>query len=156
VIRSELTRSAPLTRTGPPARRTPLPSRRPSPDTTERAARALVSARSHGLCEAGDGVPAADWSHRVARSRLGAWRASNGVHLCRACHAWAHAEPDAARACGLIVATETDPALARVWLDPATAWPGWWILSDDGLYVAVDTDDPAPRWYPAYRREATA
>jgi hypothetical protein len=89
-----------------------------------------------------------DWSHRAARSRLGAWRASNGVHLCRPCHTWAHSEPTAAKVAGLIVATGQDPTLARVWLDPATAWRGWWLLDDDGIYVAVDTDDPAPHLYP--------
>jgi hypothetical protein len=46
------------------------------------------------------------------------------------------------------VTTGTDPAAVPVWLNPATAWPGWWLLDDDGIYVAVDTDDPAPHLYP--------
>jgi hypothetical protein len=53
----------------------------------------------------------------------------------------------------LIVATGSDPAAARVWLQPVAAWAAWWLLDDEGLYVAVDTDDAAPDLYPT--RKAT-
>jgi hypothetical protein len=51
----------------------------------------------------------------------------------------------------LIVATGSDPAAARVWLQPVAAWAAWWLLDDDGIYVAVDTDDPPPAQYPTAR-----
>lgn len=50
--------------------------------------RTLVYARSGGLCEAGCGSRGQEWHHRKARSLGGRWDASNGMHLCRPCHAW--------------------------------------------------------------------
>jgi hypothetical protein len=39
-----------------------------------------------------------------------------------------------------------------VWLAPALAWPGWWLLDDDGVYIAVDTGDAPPAHYPTFER----
>lgn len=66
-------------------------------------------------------------------------------------HAWCHAHPAAARAAGLIVPSTGDPATAPVWLHPATAWPAWWLLDPEGIYIGVDTDQPAPVPYPTRR-----
>ena len=49
-------------------------------------ARARASTRNDGRCEIGCGRPATDFAHRLARSRMGKWQASNGLMLCSLCH----------------------------------------------------------------------
>jgi len=143
-----LARGVPLARTGPirstPAQRTP----------EETAARDLVMTRADGRCEA-CAVPAGpdglDWSHRVARSALGAWTASNGLALCRSCHSWAHRFPVAAVAAGLALRSWQDPATEPAWVRPVNGWKphhDWWLLDPEGLWVSWDGDRPAPLAYP--------
>lgn len=118
---------------------------------SEDRGRRIVQSRSHGRCEACQ-RPATDWSHRVPRSQGGTWAVANGLHLCRGCHHWSHQHPTWARTAGLTLPSWADPATERVWLAPATAWAGWWLLDEDGVYVACDTDDPPPAHYPVPHR----
>lgn len=101
--------------------------------------RDFVYGRSGGWCEialldicAGLG---AEWHHRLNRSQGGRWDASNGLHVCKPCHAYV---TDAERA----------EAKAKGWAVPPGRTPpievpvlrrGAWVLLDDegGLEPAV-------------------
>lgn len=136
----------------PLTRRIPLPRSRPAVSMAESQARLLVATRSQGWCETGDGNRASDWAHRKARSQGGEWSASNGVALCRACHAWCHARPTAARDVGLIVPAAGDPARAPVFLAPPGEPADWWLLTADGSFaLAPYAVPPAPAQYPPRR-----
>jgi hypothetical protein len=116
---------------------------------TEETARALGYERSAGTCELDGQETATDWAHRRAQGQGGGWVASNGLHLCRRCHEWTEVNPRAAHLGGWrMVHDHTDPAMVPVWLQPRLAWPGWWILGDDGVYYPVDQGDPPdlPEW----------
>ena len=105
----------------------------------ERVARRIVYRRSGGWCEGCDKRPATDWHHRLNRSQGGLWQASNGLHLCPACHWWVTHHPIAAHdRFGWHCEPHEVPARARVWL----ARRGWCLLSDPGDVTPVD-DDPA-------------
>ena len=123
--------------------RTPGPS---LTDAGETLARLHVTRRSQGGCESGCGRPASDWSHRRARSQGGLWMASNGIALCRACHAWAHANPALARLAGWHVPSWADPDTEPAWLAPARPdlRPGWYQLTPDGGYRPAVVDVPRP------------
>lgn len=59
---------------------------------SESRARRIVYGRSAGLCEpqipdVGCTRQGAEWHHRRRRSQRGLWTPSNGLHVCRACHA---------------------------------------------------------------------
>ncbi len=74
---------------------------------------------------------ATDAHHRMRR-RDGGHVLSNLVRLCRHHHDWAHANPVAARAIGIII-----PALRKPELDPAevpvkTLQHGWCLFDDVG------------------------
>jgi hypothetical protein len=122
-----------MRRGGPIARRTPLAAKRKARTSDETRARQLVAARSGGRCEVDPRDAATDWSHRVARSRGGAWCPSNGVHLCARHHAETHAEPERARDLGLHVRTGRIPALV-----PVRLAAGWVLLRADGGMAPVD------------------
>lgn len=78
----------------------------------------LVTARSGGLCEAWlAGVcetRGQHMHHRQLRSRGGKHTVQNVIHLCTACHAWAHSHVKSATGMGLIVSTYADPATTPV------------------------------------------
>lgn len=97
-------------------------------------ARRDVSRRSGGVCEVCDRAPATDWHHRKNRSQGGQWSASNGLHLCRACHRMVTEQPEAARRWGWAVPSWCDPAEAPVRL----LRHGWVRLTDDGRYIPVE------------------
>ena len=63
--------------------------------------RELAKARFRGLC-ARCALPGTDVHHRQRR-RDGGHDVWNLVWLCRACHSWAHANPDAAKRTGIII-----------------------------------------------------
>jgi hypothetical protein len=119
------------------SRRTPLHRRRmrtarPVVSPAERAGRKVVSARSGGLCECCGMRRATDWQHRQNRSQQGAWAPSNGLHACRECHRWIHANPRRARARGWTVWSHERPA------DEAVLRRGDWVaLGDDGAVIEV-------------------
>lgn len=103
---------------------------------SEATARRVVYARSGGRCEL-CGATATDWAHRRSRAQGGQWAPSNGLHLCRPCHAWTELNPAAASAGGWrLVHDLREPASVPVWLQPVQVWPGWWLVDDEGLYVA--------------------
>ena len=104
---------------------------------TEARARAIVRDRSGGRCELCP-APGAEWSHRIARSRGGAWTPSNGLWLCGICHRKCHAAPDTARANGWHLPTGTDPLDAPARIQPGHLWHGWWLLDDEGLYIPCE------------------
>ena len=56
----------------------------------ERKAKAVARVRcsilNSGMCEVCGMAPASQFAHRLARSRLGEWRASNGLYTCEQCH----------------------------------------------------------------------
>lgn len=84
----------------------------------ERRARLIVRERSGGMCEADGQHRATDWSHRVAEGQGGPWCPSNGLHLCRAHHRWAHHNPAAAGELGWILLSTDNPLEmpALIWL----------------------------------------
>ena len=135
---------------GPLPRRVPMPRTRPVVSPEESHARLLVATRSQGWCETGDGQRAADWAHRQARSQGGAWSAANGIHLCRACHAWCHTRPTAARDAGLIVPAAGIPERAPVFLAPPGEPSDWWLLTPEGGFALAPYAVP-PALYPPRR-----
>ncbi len=127
---SGLNRSAALVRS---QRRRRQQRARTSPE--ERRARAVVTERSGGVCEGCSAARATDWSHRVAEGQGGPYCPSNGMHLCRACHAWLHANPTAARdERGWRLLSTDEPAEVPV----LHAVHGWVLLTDDGCFVPTD------------------
>lgn len=129
-------RSAPLARrssvsgvaSGLVVGRQPLKPSRPKVTAEERNARKVLAARSEGRCEGCQREPATDWAHRVARSQGGPWVASNGLHLGRGCHGWAHANPVRARELGWILRSTDNPRAVPAFL----AGRGFHLLADDG------------------------
>jgi hypothetical protein len=99
-------------------------------------ARTLVHARSGGHCEANIAgwcrTGATDWHHRKARSLGGRWDASNGMHLCRACHAWITEHPLGAAKRGWYLATGQEPSVA-----PMKRFGEWVLLDNDGGFEPV-------------------
>ena len=72
--------------------------------------------------------------HHRKRRRSGGHAASNLVALCRLHHSQAHANPDVARAWGLIVPMGGDPSRTPLW----SPLRGSWVLYDDeGGWTAV-------------------
>lgn len=113
----------------------------------EGVGRALVGARAGGRCEGCAAPDPLEWHHRVRRSHGGTWAPSNGLHLCRLCHGWAHSNIGLAVRAGFIVHTGTDPQDAPVFLrTPLTLDDGgWWLLDDAACYLfPPDTHDPRP------------
>lgn len=116
----------------------------------EHQARRIVRERSAGFCELCR-APATDYAHRRSRAQGGPWRPSNACHMCHACHMWTEAEPAAAAAGGWrLVHDNRDPALVPVWLAPAVAWPGWWLLDDQGCYSTADDQPDRPAVLPPW------
>jgi hypothetical protein len=112
----------------------------PQRTSEEALARRVVALRSLGVCEGCGQRAAQEWAHRIARSQMGRWCPSNGLHLCSAgCHARAHANPAWARDMGWILRAGSDPAAAPVWL----AAHGWALLDPDGGITAAPTGDAA-------------
>lgn len=109
--------------------------RRTGKHAGEANARAAVSARSNGMCEAQIlGVclgRATEWHHRQARSQSGRWVASNGLHLCSRCHRAVtdtNGRRDEFMRNGWIVESWQDPLQVPVRL----AAHGWSTLDDVG------------------------
>lgn len=135
--RTRLARRARLT----PGR--PTTPRRPRRELDEQTGRALVEARSGGLCEIAmcGGRPATDWSHRVRRSQQGSWSPANGLHACRACHGRITTHPwqcDAERN-GWALRSTTDPAST-----PCLYRGRWVLLTHDGQTIDPPTTDRNP------------
>jgi hypothetical protein len=91
--------------------------------------RKLVYARSGGRCEAGCGGIGQEWHHRKARSLGGRWDASNGMHVCRPCHAWIGEHAIEAGGKGWYLGAREDPSAvpmlrfgARVYVDDEGGW----------------------------------
>lgn len=84
-------------------------------------------------------VTPTDWSHRLARGRLGGWTAQNGLALCTPCHRWCHDQPVMARSVGWVVRTNTDPLTVPALLHGL----GWTYLTADGGYLPVPTEGDA-------------
>jgi len=95
-------------------------------------ARALVYARSNGICEVCGCRRATNWHHRRNASQGGRWAASNGLHVCGSgttgCHGWITTHPVLAAERGLTVRSTESPADVPV----LHAAYGWVYLLDDG------------------------
>jgi hypothetical protein len=135
-----LTAVTPLHRGDGPLR-TALTRKPPQRSTEEARARRLVRARSMGICEGCGRRGAQEFAHRIARSQMGRWCPSNGLHLCShgGCHQRAHANPAWAREMGWILRSGSDPATCPVW----TAGRGWVLLNPDGSVTAVPSGEAA-------------
>lgn len=124
-------------------------------------ARAAVVARANGRCElcwAPSSLWPLEWAHRIARSRGGRWRPSNGVMLCSLCHQWTgeHSWWAVLGGWRLVHANPgTDPARVPAWLRTHTAPDGaWHVLDDDGLTYWLDDTELTPQlptWLPQPR-----
>lgn len=130
-----LTRKTPLARGAGLARagwtrtlRTHPPQSRPRVTSAERDARAVVWARSGGICEACGHELATDMHHRKNRSQGGQWSPDNLLHLCRREHQMVTVNPGLARGRGWSVLSTDDPARVPAWL----AGRGWHYLAADG------------------------
>lgn len=99
----------------------------------EKTARALVYARSGGTCERCGAAPAAEWDHRKNRSQGGLWLPSNGLHLCRNCHAWKTSNPLRATRHGWAVKSWQNPVEVPVRL----AAHGLVLLDDLGGFTVA-------------------
>jgi|KBSMisStandDraft_5_1062788.scaffolds.fasta_scaffold3482703_1 hypothetical protein len=97
-------------------------------------ARLAVVNRQRGLCFRCM-MPGREWHHRRGRSVVDEHThcPCNGVWLCGACHAWAHAHPNRAEAAGLIV-SRTNPEPARQAL---RGFDGWWEFDCEGQAHAL-------------------
>jgi hypothetical protein len=83
-----------------------------SPET-----RRTIRLRSGGMCELKCNRIADSMHHRKLREH-GDHRPENGLHLCRACHAWIHHNPMDSYERGWLVRSTLDPALVKVELGP--------------------------------------
>lgn len=106
----------------------PVWTRRTRPHRTPEALRTAIAGRSGGWCEPAlvDVCTgrATEFQHRVAQGTGGVHgaalrrsdRLSNGLHCCRACHCWIHANPEASQRefVGWSVRRGSDPALVPV------------------------------------------
>jgi hypothetical protein len=141
--RSRLTRKTPFKNGSTPLRRGALQrgaaisraAAKPKPpkrDPAEAKARAVVAARSGGLCERCGRAPATNWHHRQGRSAGGVWSPENGLHLCGSgttgCHGEVTVNPRISYERGWSVRSTADPAAEPVWL----AGRGWHYLDADG------------------------
>lgn len=99
----------------------------PKYDPTVQPARDLLRARSMGFCEIDGKNEATDWHHRMNRSVLGKWDASNGLHLCRLCHTTVTETKPEWFANGWCVKSWDNPADI-----PVLLFDGWALLADDG------------------------
>ncbi|HEY8590216.1 MAG TPA: HNH endonuclease signature motif containing protein [Naasia sp.] len=97
-------------------------------EVSEDVARRLVHARSEGLCERCGSAWATDWHHRQNRSQGGVWCPSNGLDLCRSCHADIGQFPTPAYVAGFLVRRFAIPANQPVRLH----LHGWSLLNRDG------------------------
>jgi hypothetical protein len=108
-----------------------MPAYQPTMTAAELGARSIMAARSGGVCEGCRRAAATDWSHRKPRSQGGPWCPSNGLHLCRDCHAWIHHNPIEAYSVGWGLRSTTDPATTPALL----AVHGWVLLTTDGNFT---------------------
>ncbi|CAL9605400.1 hypothetical protein SUDANB95_05478 [Actinosynnema sp. ALI-1.44] len=108
---------------------------------SESRARPLVYGRSVGRCEPqipGVGCTGwgAEWHHRLRRSQRGLWLPSNGLHVCRPCHAAVTRPTDRKtefEAAGWIVPPWADPASVPVLIHTHTLGHALVLLDDDGM-----------------------
>jgi hypothetical protein len=120
-------------------KRSRVPARKPAKvdKGSQARGRSLVYARSDGRCEAAIAgwcsLVATDWHHRKARSLGGRWDASNGMHLCRACHAWITENPLGAAQRGWYLTHREDPSAV-----PVKRFGELVLLDDDGGFEPVE------------------
>jgi hypothetical protein len=120
-------RSARLTRKAITAKRKPV-----APEET--AAKAVVRARSGGVCEICGVARAENFSHRLAKGHGGPWLASNGLDACgwgnySGCHGErVHQQPTEAEQAGWLVRSGHDFRTIPV----QHAWLGLVLLHDNG------------------------
>jgi hypothetical protein len=137
-----------MKRTAMPPRRQPMsrtgrvPTQRQAvASMAESQARAVVLARSGGVCEWHGTHGGTDWSHRLHRSHGGPWTPSNGLWLCHSLHMALHSQyRAAAESAGLFLRDGADWDATPVWL-PAN---GWVLLGPGG-----EIDELGPDWGPA-------
>lgn len=114
---------------------------RPTPKVdkgSQSLGRKLVYARAGGLCEAGCGGRGQEWHHRKARSLGGTWHASNGMHLCRQCHAWVGEHAIEAGGKGWYLGARENPSAT-----PMLRLGVWVVLADDGSFEPYEVGGAA-------------
>lgn len=106
--------------------------------------RIALALRSGGVCEMalpGCTRQATDPAHRI-RTGMGGRKGeakvahdvlSNLIHSCRHCHAWTHAEPDAAGALGLMLRDGSDPLK-----EPCMYRGTECLIDDDGATTPIE------------------
>lgn len=106
----------------------------------EQRGRAIVYARTQGLCEVCRS-PGHSLQHRVKAGQGGTWAPSNLLRVCgdgtRYCHGWIEANPRHAMALGLWLHAVDDPTRIPAYIEPPGLPRGWWVLDDDGCYTWV-------------------
>lgn len=129
--RGALVRQSALTRTAMKVK----PAKR---DPAEAEARAIVKARSLGLCEMDGTRTATDMHHRVNRSQGGMWSPENLLHLCHEHHMHITTNPRIAQEQGWSIPSHLDPARTPAWI----ARRGFVLLNSVGDYI-TDEDTAA-------------
>lgn len=107
----------------------------------EVSARALVAARSRGLCERCGSGGGLEKAHRIGRGVGGPWTASNLLDLCSACHSYNHRHPTQAYESGQHLRSGRDPLR-----EPVLLWKSgyyeWALLDNEGGWLWSDPPQP--------------
>jgi len=111
-----------------------------------RSMREQVCRRDESKCSRCGTYPAADNHHRQRRA-VGGHRLSNLILLCRACHGFVHANPQAARDNGWIVSAYVE----NVELVPVKRWTSefglqWFCIDDAGAAWLMSPDAARKRF----------
>lgn len=103
----------------------------------EKHAREVVYERSSGRCEVCGQARASEWQHRKNRSQGGRWEAANGLHVCRLCHAYIHANPNEATDEGWTVRSWDSPHTR-----PCRTWHGYAVFDNQGGWLGLGWEKP--------------
>lgn len=114
-----------------PVVRKPMNRKPPQRTPEEIAGRALVAARSEGLCEKCGKASGLEKAHRIARSQSGTWAASNILDLCHDCHHDNHRNPADAYEGGWHLRSGQNPLASRTLLWKEGRYD-WAFLDDEG------------------------
>ena len=113
----------------------------------EKKAKAIARVRcvrlGGGLCEVCGLAPASQFAHRLARSRMGRWQASNGLYTCEPCHSAQRngkGGEQLATALGQVLPSMVNSERPDPEKAPVQTVYGRVLLKDDGSVIPVGAD----------------